>query len=142
VWLRAGKNEDHVARGLFQSLEEGVERCRRETVDFVHDVHLVPAFAGCVRNAVAQVTNIFHARVRRRIDLDDIKGSAFVRGSAGLALVARITISRLEAVHRFREDSSGARLARTPGTREKVGMRDFPRRDCMTESPDYMLLAI
>ena len=70
--LRVGraKHEDHVLRWLLESLEQRVERCRREHVNLVDDVHLVATLRRSVAHAVYDfLSNAVDARTRGGVEL-------------------------------------------------------------------------
>jgi hypothetical protein len=115
-----GREEElHVRRRLLQRLQERVERRLREHVHFVDDVDLEARAHRRVRDLIAQSAHVVDARVRRRIDLDDVDVALIIRRDAALARAARIGRRTLLADQRFREDARRRRLARAARAAEE-----------------------
>ena len=89
VHLGGRQDENGMRRRLFQRLQQGVEGCRGEHVDFVDDVDFVAPLVGGKIDLIAQVAHIFDAGVGGGVDLDQVQEAALVDRLAVLAFVAR-----------------------------------------------------
>ena len=58
--LGGGEDEDGVSRGLLESLQEGIERCSRQHVHLVDDIHAIFAYWGRDAHLVDEVAHIIH----------------------------------------------------------------------------------
>ncbi len=79
VRLRRREDEEGVRGGLFQRLQQGVERLRREHVHLVEDVHLF--LLPLRRNAhlLAQLADVIDLVVRRRVHLEDVEAAPLLK---------------------------------------------------------------
>ena len=90
----------------------------------VNDIDLIPALRGPVGHFLPNLTDIVHAIIRSRVNLNYIGGNAVQYGPAGGALVAGTSILRILTVHRPRQDLRNRRLSCTSGAAEKISMSD------------------
>ena len=141
-FLRVGcrQQEFHVPRGLFQRLQQGVERGLREHVHFVDQVHLHPAARGHVLGVVDQVTDIVHAGVGGGVDLQQVDEPAGVDVQARVALPAGIGGRALLAIERFGEDPRDRGLAHPAGAGKQEGMMDPAAVERVGQRPHHVLL--
>ena len=72
-----GEHEFGVLRRLFQRLQEGVERRRREHVDFVDDVDLVARAGRRIAHAVVDLAHVVDAGMGGRVHLQHVHMPAF-----------------------------------------------------------------
>ena len=128
-------------RRLLERLQQGVERLAGELVGLVDDVDLVLALGGRESDLFTQVPHLVDAAVARRVDLDQVEEPSVADGDAVLALVARLAVLGLGAVHRLRDEPRDGRLADAARSGEEVGMRDLPRGDRVAERARHMLLS-
>jgi hypothetical protein len=91
-----------VVRRLFECLQEGVERARRQHVDLVDDHDLVAVPLRPVREGFLQPAHVFDAVVRGAVDLLDVDIDARGDLEAGAALIARGRRGALVAVECLR----------------------------------------
>ena len=75
--LGRGEHELGVLRRLLQRLQEGVERRRRQHVDFVDDVDLVAGAGRRVAHAVIDLADVVDAGMRGRVHLQHVHVPAF-----------------------------------------------------------------
>ena len=75
--LGRGEHEFGVFRRLLQRLQEGVERRRRQHVDFVDDVDLIARAGRRITDAVIDLADIVDAGMGRRVHLQDVHVPAF-----------------------------------------------------------------
>ena len=124
VRLRGREDEQRVVRRLLQRLQERVERARREHVDLVEDVDLLPRPLRRHAHRVAQLADVLDPVVGRRVDLDDVERTALLEGRARVARPARLggrpLAQRRLAVDRLREDARRRRLADAARPAEQV----------------------
>ena len=85
--LGRGQHKDGVRRRFLESFEQGVERLIREHVDFVDNVDLVFTLGRRKVDLIAQITDIIHAGVGGRVDLDEIQKTILVDSFAVVTLV-------------------------------------------------------
>ncbi len=130
--LRGGEHEHDARRRLLEDLEQRIPRLAREHVRFVHDVHLVAGVAvRRVHRALAQLTRVVHAAVRRGIDLDDVeRGGSAPDPLARFALAARLAVGgAVLAIERHREHARERRLPHSARAAQQVAVRDAAARD-------------
>ena len=58
--LGGGEDENGVSRGLLESLQEGIERCSRQHVHLVDDIHAIFAYWGRDAHLVDEGAHIIH----------------------------------------------------------------------------------
>ena len=137
--VRLGRAEDelHMRRRLLHRLEEGVERRRRQHVDFVDDVDAELAAGRREAGARDQVARIVDAAVRGAVDLDDVEVLA-----AEDRLADRVALrERGVPVEGAREDARHRGLADAARAAEEVGVGGAPRRDRVLERAGDRLLS-
>ena len=76
--LGSSQDEDGMTRGFLQSLEESIERRRREHVYLVDDEHLVATNLGRYAHLVDEFANVVNRVIRRSIELMDIVGALLI----------------------------------------------------------------
>ena len=89
--IGGGQDEHHMGRRFFEGLEQSVRRRVRQHVHFVEEVHLAPPRAH-ERCPLGDLAYVIHRVVRRRVELDEVHGSAAGNSRAAMALVARLTV--------------------------------------------------
>ena len=129
VGLRRGKNEDDIGRGLFQGLEQGVEGCVGEHVDFVDDKYTEAPLGGRILHLVDDRANVIDAVVGRGIQFHDIEIGLSRDRAAGRALPAGIAVLLVLTVDRTRKNAGDRRLAGPSRPAEKVTVPDSARYD-------------
>ena len=124
------KDEYGMCRRFLESLEESIEGCRRKHVYLIDDVDAVLPHLRRNLNLLHQVADVIDTVVGSGIQLVDAVGTSLAERKAGFAFPARIHLrGRIRAVDGFGEDSRGCGLSHSPGTAEKIGMRQFPPDD-------------
>ena len=140
VNFRRRKDELHMRRRLFQSLQEGIPGRLRQHVHFVDDVDLEAVACGPVRQAFLEATHFVHARIAGAIDLLHVNVRAFTDLSTGVTDLTRCRRWPLLAVQRFRQDPRAGRLPDTTHTREQERVRDAVVGDRIRERAGDVLL--
>ncbi len=135
-----GQHEDDVGGRLLQCLQQRVRRSRREHVDLVDDVDLLPA-RGAQRGTRHQVAHRLHPVVRCGVELVHVEGGAFGDLHARRALPARLPVMEVGAVERFGEDPGGRGLAGPPRPAEQVSVGDPPVSNRIAKGEDDVVLA-
>ena len=92
MFFGGGEHEDHVGRGLFERLEEGVEGRLREHVDLVDYEHAVAPFGGGNLHLVDEFADIVDGVVGGGVELEDVERTVLVECAAGVALVAGVAL--------------------------------------------------
>jgi hypothetical protein len=136
-FLRLGRREDEddARRRFLENLEQRVPCFTREHVRFVDDVHLVAFVARRgVHRALAELTRIVDAAVRRRVDLDDVETrGASPNPATGVALATWLAveprIAATFAIQRHGEHTRECRLAHAARPAEEIAVRHAPARD-------------
>ena len=141
VQLRGSQNEDQMLRRLLQNFQKSIERRCGEHVDLVHDINAVLHARGRVDRLIAQRTNMIHAVVGRRVQLQNIQQTAVVDPKAGRALVARITVNRMLAVDRLGQDLRAGGLARAARSCKEIGVAEPPLRHLAAQRFGDVLLS-
>ena len=137
--VRFGRAEDelHMRRRLLHRLEEGVERRRRQHVDFVDDVDAVLAARRGEAGARDQVARVVDAAVRGAVDLDAVEVLA-----AEDRVADRVALGqRAVAVEGAGEDARHRGLADAAGAAEEIRVRGAARGDGVLERARDRLLA-
>ena len=112
VQLGGRQNKQHMLGRLFERLEQRVERADREHVHLVDDENTLFDLCGGIARLVAQVADVVHAVVGRRVDLGHVEHRAVQNAAARRALVARVAVYRMLAVDRTRQYLRAGGLAR------------------------------
>ena len=140
VSLCGCQDEDHIGRRLLQCFQKGVERACGKHMDLVYDIDFIISFRGAVGDLLPDLTDIVHAVIGRRVDLDNVHGRARLDGFAHLALVAGASVHRMAAVHRFGKDLGHRGLTGSPCPAEQIGVADAVRLDLIGQRSDNMVL--
>ena len=127
-------------RRLLEGLQQRVECRLREHVHLVDDEDLVSRLERDVSRLVAEITNVIHAGVRGRINLDDVDLAPGIEGDASLAGAAGLSSRTRLAVEGLGEQAGRGGLARTPRSGEEVGVADPLLFDGAPEGPGDALL--
>ena len=150
--LRVGgaQHKDHVRRRLLKRLEQRVERRRREHVDLVDDIDLVPAaHRGKVDGVDDLLAHVVHAGTACGIELVDIRvvalgdELALLASTVGQAAACTLGARRLGIAtqQRLGQDARHGGLARAARSAEQVGVGQASLGDGVLERRDDMLLA-
>ena len=129
VLLGCGEDEDGVARGLLQRLEEGVESLLREHMHLVDDEERVASHLREDAHLLDQSADVVHRVVRGGIQLVDVERASLVEGAARFALVAGLRAVGTQAVNRLGEDTRAGGLAHAARPAEEVGVRQLTTLD-------------
>ena len=118
--LRGAEDEDEVGRGLFDQLQQGVPRSRRQLVGLVDDVDLVAAFRGLEHRPLADLAHLVDPPLGRGVHLDHVERRPVrdrPRDAGG-----RVEVGRRPSlgVQGLGEDARHRRLARAARAREQV----------------------
>ena len=141
MYLGGRENEHNVFGRLFQRLEKGVERLRRQHVHLVDDVDLVPSLQWRKLDLFEQVSDLVHAVVGRGVHLDYVHIGRLQKRPAGVALPARRTVGeRMFAIDCAGENLRRRRLSGASRAGEKIGVRNRTLANLVGESADDVLL--
>lgn len=135
------KHEDQMWWGLFKRLEQRIKRRRRQHVDFVDDVHLVPTRHRGVFGVIAKLSNIVNRIVRCSVDLDDVNAASLEHVCTRGTLVAWLVFDTVGAIQRTRQNPGAGSLANAPGSGEHIGMMNAPLTDRIFQRRRNMLLS-
>ena len=104
VKLGGSEDEQNVLRRLLKCFEQRIERTDGQHVYLVDDEHALADLCRRVARLIAQVADVVHAVVGRRVNLGHVQHRAVQNAAARRTLVARIAVHRMLAVDRARED--------------------------------------
>ena len=140
VLLRRGEDEDGVAGGLLERLEEGVEGRRREHVHLVDDVDLVAPEGWRHGYLLGQGTDVVDRIIGRGVELEDVEGALLVEGTAALTRVAGLAVGlQVGTVDRLGEHARRCRLPHPTRAAEEIGVCELAlqhrRTQCRGHSP-------
>ena len=141
VDLGGGQNEQHVLRGLFQGLQQGVVGTGGQHVHLVDDVNTLGEGSRRKGGLFPDVTDVVHAVVGSGVDLADVQGSVLQNGAAGGAGVAGAAVDRMLAAHRPGQDLGTGGLAGTAGAGEQIGVAGAAGRHLIAQSAGDVVLA-
>ena len=116
------KDKHRVRRGLFQCLQERVERRIGEHVDFVDDVDPIGAPERRKFDVFTKFPDVVHAGIRGAVDLDDVNRVAARNFQTTLALPARLRGRTFFAIQRLGQDTRGRGLAHAAHAGEEIRM--------------------
>ena len=136
-----GQDEDHVGGRLLQRLQQGVGRRRREHVDLVDDVDLLPSGRAQGRPG-DQVAHGVDPVVGGGVELVDVERGAPGDLHARRADAAGLAVVGVGAVEGLGQDAGGRRLAGASGPAEQVGVGDLALADGVAEGQDDVVLAL
>ena len=141
VFFGRRENEDRVCGRLFERLEEGVERRRREHVHLVDDEYRVAPYLRDDAHLFDQCADIFYRVVRRGVQLVDVQRAPFVERTARFAFVAGLRSVGVQAVDGLCEDAGTSGLAYAAGAAEQVGVSQLPALDRIFKRGGDMFLS-
>ena len=101
VKLRCSQNECQMLGRLFENFKQSVERCRRQHVHLVDDIHTLFDRNGGEHGFLTQLTDIVYTVVRCRINFDHIENTAVLNAEAGGAFAAGVAVFGMLAVERL-----------------------------------------
>jgi len=141
VHLGSGQDEHRVGGGLFQGLEQRVERCGGEHVHLVDDIDLIGALGGGKVDLLAQVAHVIDGGIRGGVDLDQVEEAPLVDGPAVRAGIARpVGGVWVEAVERLGQQAGGGGLSRAARASKQVGMPGMPGAHSIAQGLDHVFL--
>ena len=141
VQLGRREDEQHVLRRLFERFEQRVERADGQHMHLVDDEHALFDLRRGVARFVAQVSDVVHAVVGRRVDFGHVEYRAVQNAAAGRTLVARIAVHRMLAVDRPRENFRAGRLARAARAGEQIRMAEASALKLRAQRVGHVLLS-
>ena len=123
VLLCGGEDEDGVCRRFLECLEEGVEGCCGKHVNLIDDEDFVLADLWRDVDLLDELSDVVHTVVGGCIEFVDVVGPLLVKGLAGFALFAGVSVGLgIEAVDGFRKDACTGGLTYSAWSAEEVGM--------------------
>ncbi|MNQ95494.1 hypothetical protein D3C85_1110550 [compost metagenome] len=99
VRLRCSQNKHHMWRRLFQRLKQRIERFRRQHVNLIYDIHLVPDLCWRIFHLFTEVPYLFNPPVGGRIYLEHIHYGSRRNASAGFTFITRLGCRSILTVH-------------------------------------------
>jgi hypothetical protein len=108
--------------GLFQRLQQRIERVLGEHVHLIHQVHLEAPARWGVLGVLDHLAHIIDTSIAGRIDLQQVHEATFVHRRTHRTLTARIGRLAALAIQRFGEDARNRGLADAAGAGEQVGV--------------------
>ena len=99
----------------------------------VNDIHTVFQLCRQKRDLFLEVTHVINAVVARRVHLDHVRCAAAFNASAGITLVAGVSVSRILAIYRLGKNLGTARFSRSARAAEEISMRYFILRHLVFE---------
>ena len=130
--FRGRQYKNHIGRRLLQSLQQSVERSRRQHVHLVNDVYAVFAFCGRIAHLIPDLSDIIHAIIGRGVNLYHVHRRSGKNCPASRTFVAGIPIHRMFAVHCPGKNFSHCSFAGPPCSAEQVRVADPPDAICGT----------
>lgn len=127
---------------LFECLEQRIERVDRDHVNFVDDDDFVRGAHREVLDILIDLSDIFHGRVRRTIDLLNIDADTpidFYARSTGVARI-RIIVFSSGAVESFCKDAGNRGLANASDPAKEKRMTHAAREYRIGQRLDHMVL--
>ena len=141
VRLRRREDELHVGRGLFEGLQECVERLLREHVDLIDVVDFELTRCGGELHRVPEIADVVDTPVAGSIDLEDVETAALGNLHAGLIVGVEINPGAALAVQGFCQDSRGGGLPGAAGADEEIGVGEAILFDRVLQSLDDVVLS-
>ena len=121
--IRRGQDEHHMARRLLERLQQRVERSRRQHVNLVDDIHLVPAARGReLHTADNLFAHVLHAGTTCSIQLVDVGVLAVGNHHAVVTGSVRLRRGSVLAQKRLCQQARRGGLARAARTGEQISM--------------------
>ena len=93
-------------------------------MNFINNIDFVFPELRRIFYRIAQIPDLVHPVVARRVDLDNIQGFFVIHPKAVIALSAWISVFRIQAVDCFRKDFCRGSFSCAPGSAEKIGVSD------------------
>ena len=141
VNFRRRQNKDYILRRLFQRLQKRVKRADGKHMHLVDDVHFVLSLRGTIRYLFPDLTDIVHAVIGRRVDLDHIHRRSHRDRTAHRALAAWTSVHRMLAVDRLCKYFRYRCLSCSACSAEQICMPDTVRFDLILQCCDNMILS-
>jgi len=129
-----------MARRFFERLQKGAEGRIAEHMNFIDDEDFMPVARRLIPGLLNQLSYVIHARIRSRIDLDDIDTVPCCYFRAGRAAPAGFTGFALVTIQRFGQDPRGRGFTASPRTGEKKRMRDTTTLESIEQCSGDMIL--
>ena len=139
--LGRGQQELHMLRGLFQSLQQGIEAVPGQHVHLIDQVHLEATLAWQELGVREQVAGIVHACPRGRVNFHQVHEPP---GGDGLASRTRTARRRRDAgfaIQTRGENAGQRRLAHAAGSGEQIGVMQTGIVESVGEGAYDVLLA-
>ena len=141
VELGRRHHEHDVRRRLFDRLQQGVERRRRQLVHFVDDEHLEPiAHRHDAEAGDDHLAHVVDAGVRGGVDLEDVHVAPFGDLDARVTDAAGIGRRPVHAVQRARQNARRRRLADAPRSGKHERLRQPLARERVAQRTRHRLL--
>ena len=107
----------------------------------VDNIYPIFALAWRIDRLFPKLAHIIHAIVARRVNLYHVKRGPQINIVAGFTLHTRISVNRVLAVHRHREDFRAGGFACSARTGKQVRVRRFASHDFIFQCRGNMRLA-
>ena len=124
VYLRRRQNKNHILRRFFQGFQKRIKSSYGKHMHLIDDIHFISPFCRTVSHLFPDLTNVVHAVIRCRIDLDDVHRSACRNGFAHFTFPTGTSAHRVLTVYRFSKYFCRRGLSRPPGPAKQVCMAD------------------
>ena len=116
-------------RWLFQSFQEGIERCCREHMHLIDDKYRVLTNLRKDTHLLDKLADILHRVVRCSVEFVDIERTIFVERKTRIAPITRLRTHRVLAVYRLCKDSRTGGFSYTTRSAKEVGVSQLTTLD-------------
>ena len=128
--LRGCQNKQQMLRRLLDDFQQSVKGRDGQHMHLIDDIHPHLYLRRRIHSIIPEVTHIVNAIVGGGINLQNIHAGARIDSTARLTAITRISMIRLQAVHRLGQNFGAAGLSGAPGSGKQI---------CMTHSAGHQL---
>ena len=135
------QNKDDMFGRFLQDFQQRIHCAWRKHVALIEDVNPVFCYRGHEVGFLAELPDVIHPVVARRVDLRHVEDRAVVDPAADLTFIAGVPVRRVQAVDRLGDDLGTGGLPGPAGTGEQVGVGKLPGRNLIFQGQGDMVLA-
>jgi len=140
MYFRRRQNENDMLRRLFQSFQKRVKSAFAQHMDFVDYIDFIFSDRWREIYFFYYIPHLVNLRMRRRVNFHHIQKIVLIYAQTNLALIARIALFLVFAIHGLGENSGDRSFPDSSRPGKKIRVSDLPAFNGIPDRPDDMLL--